>query len=180
RERHFRDDLFYRLNVLPLHVPPLRERQDDIIPLSLFYLKKFNTQYNVKAVFSPEALAALEALDWPGNVRELRNMIERLVVTGGASVLRAADIALFSSRPAQPVMTRQAGLPASTDIQPEPGGQAEGVAVRGLMPLEEAVASVERQLLEKAKREGRSCRKMAALLGVSYSTIARKLQQYNL
>jgi len=77
----FRSDLFYRFNVVPIHIPPLRERKDDLIPLTHYLLKKFSGKYNKKKCdISPEALAAFTNYSWPGNVRELENVLERMVV----------------------------------------------------------------------------------------------------
>ncbi|MCQ9371781.1 sigma 54-interacting transcriptional regulator, partial [Corynebacterium sp. 35RC1] len=78
RERTFRDDLFYRLNVVPLRVPPLAERKDDIAPMVFQFLREFNQRYGVNRIVSEEAMTLLLAYDWPGNVRELRNAAERL------------------------------------------------------------------------------------------------------
>jgi transcriptional regulator with PAS, ATPase and Fis domain len=89
----FREDLFYRLNVIHLTVPPLRERKDDIPMLANHFLRHFKT--NVSAVareISPEAMVALSEYHWPGNVRELENVIERLIVTGGDQLIRPEDL----------------------------------------------------------------------------------------
>ncbi len=102
----FREDLYYRLNVIHLHVPPLRERRDDIPLLADFFLHHFtrNGLYPVKT-FSPEAVAALVEYNWPGNVRELENVVERLVVTGRNEVITAEDLPV-ELRAQQTVMVR--------------------------------------------------------------------------
>ena len=89
----FREDLYYRLNVIHLHVPPLRERKEDIPALADHFLSQFTRQggYAVRAL-SPDALAALLEYPWPGNVRELENVIERLVVTGKGDIIKADDL----------------------------------------------------------------------------------------
>ena len=89
----FREDLYYRLNVIHLHVPPLRERKEDIPALADHFLAQFTRQggYAVRAL-SPDALAALLEYPWPGNVRELENVIERLVVTGKGDIIKADDL----------------------------------------------------------------------------------------
>ena len=89
----FREDLYYRLNVIHLHVPPLRERKEDIPALADHFLSQFTRQggYAVRAL-SPDALAALLEYPWPGNVRELENAIERLVVTGKGDIIKADDL----------------------------------------------------------------------------------------
>jgi two-component system nitrogen regulation response regulator NtrX len=88
RQGTFREDLFFRLNVVPLHLPPLRQRREDIQPLVLYFAETFCRENNYrKTTFTPAALAQLEKLPWPGNVRELRNAVERLIImTPGDSV----------------------------------------------------------------------------------------------
>jgi len=84
----FRDDLFYRLGVIPINIPPLKERREDIIPLADFYFESFKSQFLCKAErFSAGALEFLRDYDWPGNVRELKNIIERILVLGGGKVV---------------------------------------------------------------------------------------------
>jgi len=94
-ERTFRDDLFYRLNVVPVHVPPLRDRREDIPLLVQHFLAKYNKAFGRQVQgFTPEALAILTHYHWPGNVRELENVIERLVVISHRRLLDVADMPL--------------------------------------------------------------------------------------
>jgi DNA-binding NtrC family response regulator len=91
----FRADLYYRINVNLLHVPPLRERREDILSLALLFLDRFNSKFGKAAgPFAPEAMAALEAADWAGNVRELQNVIERAVVVNVRGPIVVADLGL--------------------------------------------------------------------------------------
>ncbi|MGQ9921292.1 MAG: sigma-54-dependent transcriptional regulator [Desulfobacca sp.] len=94
REGSFREDLYYRLNVVSIHIPPLRQRKEDIPPLAAHFLAKFNTRLK-KAVqgFTPEAMDMMMNYHWPGNVRELENMVERLVVFSVGPYLEVADLA---------------------------------------------------------------------------------------
>lgn len=89
----FREDLYYRLNVVPLYIPPLRERKEDILPLANYYLEKF-CQENHKPVksFSKEAQKALTSYSWPGNIRELSNVMERVVVRNTPKILKSSDL----------------------------------------------------------------------------------------
>ncbi len=90
---NFREDLFYRLNVIPIIVPPLRERKTDIPELVGFFLEHFSVEYGEKPKkIAPEALKALEKMDWPGNIRELRNVIERLVIMTPSNTISSKDI----------------------------------------------------------------------------------------
>ncbi len=91
KEGKFREDLYYRLNVIPIHVPPLRERKEDIPLLVEHFLEKFNEKYGKKVRIAPEAMEPLMEYDWPGNVRELENTVERLVVMN-EGVVRSADL----------------------------------------------------------------------------------------
>jgi transcriptional regulator with PAS, ATPase and Fis domain len=93
QRRSFREDLFYRLNVVRLHIPPLRDRREDVPELTQRFLKIYATKHGRRArTFTPPALAALEAYDFPGNVRELSNMVERAVVVSSGTRVEAADL----------------------------------------------------------------------------------------
>ncbi len=100
----FREDLFYRLNVVPITVPPLRERREDIEQLVVYFLQQFAARDGLPARgITDEALARLSELDWPGNVRELRNTVERLVILASAATITAADVErLVGKRSAEP------------------------------------------------------------------------------
>lgn len=99
-EGKFREDLYFRLNVIPIYMPPLRERKDDILPLSEYFLKKFSVMNNVTVKgFSKEAIQKLENLVWKGNVRELENAIERAVVLTSAEVIMPEDLPSEDSYP---------------------------------------------------------------------------------
>lgn len=88
----FREDLYYRLNVVPIEVPPLRERREDIPTLAEFFLQRFCARYNRQCVLSPDSLAFLSGLDWPGNVRELENVIERIVALAESSPVEPEEL----------------------------------------------------------------------------------------
>jgi len=93
KEGRFREDLYYRLNVIPLHIPPLRERRADIIPLVQHFLGKICNEIGREAVtMDADALAALEAYSWPGNIRQLENLLERMVVLSRQSILGLRDL----------------------------------------------------------------------------------------
>ncbi|MDE6922029.1 MAG: sigma 54-interacting transcriptional regulator, partial [Oscillospiraceae bacterium] len=92
RVKTFREDLFYRLNVVPLTIPPLRERREDIIPLADAFLEELNKKYGFKKQFSTSAFQAMEEYGWPGNVRELKNVVERMVILSLDDVIRAGEL----------------------------------------------------------------------------------------
>ena len=105
----FRSDLFYRLNVVPIHIPPIRERKDDLIPLIDYFLKKFKTKYQKKITsLSPEIIAAFSNYNWPGNIRELENVLERMILMSETDTLSLNQL---------PIEIRGAGI---NRLQPLP------------------------------------------------------------
>lgn len=95
-EKTFRSDLYYRLNVIPIHVPPLRERPEDVIALALTFLERFNKRYNLNTQLDSETLEAFQRYSWPGNVRELRNVVERRVISS-MQKYSSEDLAIVKS-----------------------------------------------------------------------------------
>ena len=152
----FREDLFYRLFVVNLTLPPLREREGDIVLLAQHYLKALAAEHGKKASgITPDAMDLLSAYPWPGNVRELRNVIERMVVLGSGEKLTVRDL---------PPSFRMAA------------GRAESAARPG-----SALRDAERQLIEEALRKNKGSRTRAAQdLGISRRTLHRKLNEFGL
>jgi two-component system, NtrC family, nitrogen regulation response regulator NtrX len=104
RHARFREDLYFRLNVIPIFVPPLRERGDDVLRLAEHFVAEFSREYGRRPkTFSPEAVAILRAYRWPGNVRELRNVIERLMIMVPGDVIVEADLAFLEITGPRPV-----------------------------------------------------------------------------
>jgi PAS domain S-box-containing protein len=153
----FREDLFFRLNVVPILIPPLRQRREDIIPLIYHFRDKFSKKYNFQREFSPEVIEAFLEYDWPGNVRELENMVERLMVVSAGELILVSQL---------PIPFKQSA------------SELGGVSVNSLMPLKEAVDEVERQLIDKALEKYGSTYKAAAALGVNQSTIVRRMARF--
>jgi len=160
QNRTFREDLFYRLNVVPIHIPPLRERPRDVTPLARFFLDKYNHRYQLQKKIAPEVLRSFEEYVWPGNVRELENLIERLVVCVDREVITLQDEVLSgyfkTAWPAPPF------------------------AAGHIMPLKEARAQFEKNILSRALALGGTSRGAAKLLAVDHSTVLRKARQYRL
>jgi PAS domain S-box-containing protein len=163
RKGQFREDLYYRLNVVPIHVPALRERREDIPLLVRHFLDKFNRRYSLKKSISPEAIELLMTYSWPGNIRQLENLIERLVVTTSTEEIDVQHL---------PAYFLQNNKGESNGHQP--------VSVNSIIPLREAVESLERQLLEKTFSVTSSCYKAARLLEVDASTVSRKASRYKI
>ncbi len=157
----FRLDLFYRLNVIPLTVPPLRDRHDCLLPLLRHYIAHFSKRIGAKRRLDNVAVDALLAYDYPGNVRELMNLCERLVVMSETEVIGESD------------------LPASIRHQVEQRAEQELYWVAG-QPLAEIVAEVESRVIREASERYRTQGEIAKVLGVNQSTIARKLKRYNI
>jgi len=168
----FREDLYYRLNVIPLEVPPLRARKGDTPLLAGQFLAKYAAKVGKPiSVISEKAADWLKAYDWPGNVRELENTIERAVALARSNELTIDDLAASSAArpgPATPAGTLQNDLQAA-DL-PESG-----------MDLAEHLASVEREFIRKAlAATGGNLTRAAKLLGMTFRAIRYKVQKYDL
>ncbi|MFX0561440.1 sigma 54-interacting transcriptional regulator [Tepidibacillus infernus] len=157
KEGKFREDLFYRLNVVPITIPSLRERKEDIPLLVQHYLTKFNKKYEMHKQISLNALEKLVQYRWPGNIRELVNIIERLVVTVNDSEIGLNHLPVQISQ----LELAEISLPALEKI-----------------PLRDAVERVEKILLDRAMKRFGSTRKAAKALGMSQATLVRKLHYY--
>jgi transcriptional regulator with PAS, ATPase and Fis domain len=155
-EGTFREDLYYRLNVIPVHIPPLRERPEDIPLLSLHFLQKFNEKYGRNYQLSQDALDVLESYSWPGNVRELQNIIERIVVTADDDLIEAYHITPLLKKGKKQYMQQR---------------------LNKIIPLKEATKAVEEQLIKMAMEEYKTTTLAAKMLGVSQSTVSRKFQE---
>lgn len=153
----FREDLYYRLNVVPISIPPLRERPEDIIPMIRIFLNQNNIKMKEHKEIDSKAIAILMKYTWPGNVRELQNIIERLVITTKGTVIHPENLPSF-------IYETTAG-PDSTPVH----------AIRS---LKNAIDQAEREILIKALDQYKTTRAMAKALGVSQPTIVRKLQKY--
>ena len=154
----FREDLYYRLNVVPIDIPSLRERKNDIPVLIQKFIAELSKNYDLKKSVSTEALHVLMDYNWPGNVRELKNLIERLFIMVKDEKIKVKH------------------LPSHIAGEHE----ENSVKVKGIMPLKEAVENVEKDLIEKALTEYGSTRKAGEKLGVHASTIVRKKQKYKI
>jgi len=171
RAGRFREDLFYRLNVVPITVPPLRERKEDIPLLVECILKKFHLEGKRKVQVSPEALNALLQYNYPGNVRELENLLERAIVLSDGKIITPRELHLFSMDAPSPtipaVSVPAAPLTAKTGSLKEIGRLAAEEAERAL-------------LLETLRRTNWNRVKAAKELGIDYKTLRLKIHRYNL
>jgi two-component system, NtrC family, response regulator AtoC len=178
----FREDLYYRLNVIPIYLPPLRERRDDIPLLVEFFLKRYSEQNQrvVRHVRS-DTMALLRSHDWPGNVRELQNYMERAVVLSEGSELAVEHLPpqLRGEAPPRPVRTRSSDLAVLTAELVHQGVLAAGPHANDLH--DRIVGQVERELIQQVLS---SCErvqiKAAARLGINRNTLHKKLSEFRI
>jgi two-component system response regulator AtoC len=150
----FREDLYYRLNVLSIPLPPLRERKEDIEPLANYFLRKYEAKLErEEKTLSPDALSALSAYDWPGNIRELENVIERALILSDSDVITEKDLSI-------PQTTER-----KNPVQLQPGN----------------LNDIEREAIKKALHEtGGNQTRASRLLGIDRKTLYLKLKKYGL
>ena len=154
----FREDLYFRLNVMPIHIPPLRERKEDIIPLAEYFLETFCKKYHIPLkTISPDAKEKLLNYPWPGNIRELSNIIERIVVLDLEKIIELSHINLdyFAC-----------SIEAKKEIKEEPF-------------QEQTIASMEKILIMKTLANKKNNKtETAKVLGISIRTLRNKLKEY--
>lgn len=160
QEGRFRQDLAFRLSVVPLYVPPLRERGDDIILLAEYFLERSCRENKMeKPVLSDDVKEALLKYSWPGNVRELKNLMERLCIFASDGIVTVDDLPSYIVKN-RPVRSR-------SEI--------------GIKPLKQAREEAEKEVIKQAlKQYGRNLKEIAKVLEVDLSSLYRKIKQYNL
>ncbi|MFZ5650343.1 MAG: sigma 54-interacting transcriptional regulator [Bacillota bacterium] len=156
QERLFREDLYYRLNVVPLTIPPLRDRKEDILALIVHYLNYFNKKYETGKSLHPNTIDILLKYHWPGNARELINTLERLVVTMADDMIFQEDLPSFL-------------MQGGDEIINEPAAS-----------LEKAVCNLEKLMILKALKEHKSTRKAAEALKISQSAVIKKAKKHGI
>ncbi|WP_320043036.1 sigma 54-interacting transcriptional regulator [uncultured Desulfobacter sp.] len=158
----FRNDLYYRLNVVPINIPPLRERKECIVPLFNHYLLEFSRKYGKERPgITGEILDALTVYDFPGNVREMINICERLVVMSHSGEISLKDL---------PGLVRENISPQPLTMEPWQPGQT----------FRQMVEAFEKDLLTQVLQTTRTQSEAAEKLGLNQSTIARKIQKYRI
>jgi transcriptional regulator with PAS, ATPase and Fis domain len=156
----FREDLYYRLNVISFTIPPLRNRREDILELARHYLRANNKKYNLNKQFDFGTLELMKEYNWPGNVRELQNSVERMLVMSENDLITESDLppnilSFFSDAVFQ-------------GFDPERGR------------LQNETENLERELIQEALSECKSIRKAAIKLGISHVTLLRKMDRLNI
>ncbi len=155
QEKTFRQDLFYRLNVIPIVLPPLRERKEDITPLINEFLLKFNTRYGYQKWIHPDFINCMMSYNWPGNVRELENTIERAVVSCRDDCI-------------------------NLDCVRESGSRYMFNSCTSLSSLKQSREREEKRALEEAYERTQSTRKTAEMLGISQPSVVKKMKKYGI
>ncbi|MED1470030.1 sigma-54 interaction domain-containing protein [Bacillus salipaludis] len=154
RKNQFREDLFYRLNIIDIQLPPLRERREDIIPLTYNFLYKFNKKYEMNKIISQECLDLFFWYSWPGNIRQLENVMERLVVTSD-SIIQTIDL---------PDLILKNIKPHTQHILPD--------------NLDDAIEHVKKTLVVQSYKKHKSSRKVAKDLNISQTRAVKLISQY--
>ncbi|MBB5264282.1 PAS domain S-box-containing protein [Catenibacillus scindens] len=161
KEGTFRQDLYYRLNVIPIYVPPLRERIVDLEELCNFFINKFIAKYDCPFHLTAKQMDYMKKYEWPGNIRELENIMEYLVLCSAGTGQVDDSILTGLLNISYPKES------AENNISPD-------------MDFTSAVAAFEKELLEKTLKNSRSLRDAGQKLGINASTISRKIRQYNI
>ena len=156
--KQFRQDLYYRLSVIPIHIPPLRERRVDVLPQILYFLRKFNRTFGKNKSFSPEAIETLCRYDFPGNTRELGNLVERLVVVSEDDQIQEID------------------LPSTVSGYVSRATPYSFLAAD--IPLKDALKRCESLIIDRVMKRCGSQREAAKRLKIDQSTISRKMRRY--
>jgi DNA-binding NtrC family response regulator len=164
----FRRDLFYRLNVFPIRIPPLKDRREDVLPLAIHFLRYFGAAVGrTFEGFAPSVKEALLAHDWPGNVRELRNLMERVALLEPPGIVAGRSLALASLSTARTAGPDGPPAPAVAPVAPDP--------LAGILPIDE----MELLLIQRAMRASRGNQSAAArLLGVSRDQLRYRIVRY--
>lgn len=168
-EGKFREDLYYRLNVIPAIIPPLRARREDIRPLADYYLTRYCAKYSMQKNFSENVYAQLEAYNWPGNVRELKHLIERTILMSDLETININSINLPNSM-------KESDMPGDND----PFQLSAAPEDENAMQLDERIEEFERSILQDALAKFGSYSDAAKHLGISISTMSRKAAKYKL
>jgi transcriptional regulator with PAS, ATPase and Fis domain len=157
KQKTFRQDLYYRLMIFPVHIPPLRERPDDILPLAQLFLQTLNRKYDFKKYLSPLSVKMMQDYSWPGNIRELRNIIERAVIISNEDEIGPDALHLFT-----------------VEDRPE----TKSRVLDPVKDLKTAMEELELEYINHAYEKYGNVREAAESLGMTPSTFVRKRQKY--
>jgi NtrC-family two-component system response regulator AlgB len=171
KQGRFREDLFFRLNVITLTIPPLRDRPEDMLPLALHYLRFFEQRQGRRDLsFSARCQDVLSTYSWPGNLRELRNAVERATILGPAAVIEVEDLGL-------PVEGASGAAEAGSDASTNPGWQRTTIPVLG---GDVSLEQIEREHIARVVARAPTLEAAARILGIDATTLQRKRKRYGL
>ncbi len=175
RQGLFREDLYYRLNVFPITISPLRQRKEDIIPLVRWFIARYNKEFCTLKRITRQAEVQLSSYPFMGNVRELQNLIQRLIINSEKDIIGVKDVIAATSFEICKENTLPVSMPDSgrrQDIDP--------AALQSRSSLKDMIKETEEAVFREYKRKYGSTRRIAKVLGISQSSVARKLKQYGL
>ncbi len=164
-EKTFREDLFYRLNVISINIPPLRERRDDIPALAELFIERLNKKYNTRKKVSDTFLLELMSMNWPGNVRELSNFVERQYILNESDNLTSIHDMSYNKQ-GDAYRTIQSSISSSAATDPD------------ALNIDKVVSSIEAALIKTALNKSNTTKEAAKLLGISQPTFSRKYNKY--
>ena len=169
KKGEFREDLYYRLTVFPISIPPLRLRKKDITPLALSFLTKLNQKYNFKKYFSDISIQLLNEYNWPGNIRELKNIVERAIIISSSDEICPEDLHLLHQ--SQPIII-------SSPAHPDTRQQTDESSIQFPVDLQDTLARIEYQYVATAYQQFGNVRDAAHASGITPSTFVRKRKKY--
>lgn len=176
-EGKFRQDLYFRLNVVPLQMPPLRERLEDMEKLCQYFIERFSRKYHYPFQLTQGQLEQMKQYAWPGNIRELENMLEYMVLVSAGIGHIEDDVLRGLLNLTEVVHT----APVGPGPEPPPGpAPVPDIDAAGGIDFAQAVAEFEKQLLEQAIHSSANLREAGAKLNLNASTVSRKIRQYNI
>jgi PAS domain S-box-containing protein len=163
-EKKFRADLYYRLNVINIYIPPLRERKEDILPLARTFLEYYNNKFKKSCFFSPDLIGLFLVYSWPGNIREMENLIERLVlISDGACIDSNAFQEQVSNRNKSDLLEYKRGMSTNRKLS-----------------LKEQIDMFEKSIIQRTLSKSRTLKEAAEKLDIDISTLVRKKKKYNI
>src|SRR5690606_26407892 len=188
-DQKLREDLYYRLNVFQIQLPPLRDRREDIALLAPLFLEQLGRREGVERELDPGALAQLQHHDWPGNVRELRNIVHRAAIMSDGRRIASVEIPGVTLPDPATLGPVERGMAPDSAASPAPAGTPGGIAAAGgpsaasrdmiCVPIGTSLADMERRLIEASLAACGGVReKTAAMLGISAKTLYNRLRQY--
>ncbi|MBM7587166.1 PAS domain S-box-containing protein [Bacillus pakistanensis] len=162
KEKNFREDLYFRLNVLSINIPPLRERPEDVFVLLVHFLDLFNEKHHMKRSFSPSAIDQLLSYHWPGNIRELKNLVERLMIMSDEDVIDDSLVPTKIRNTETEVYDKEDSTPIYDKT------------------LKDLISDYEKKILDDYLKKYRPMKRCAEILGIDLTTLARKKKRHKL